>query len=92
MDQCKQYTGCQPDASSEGIQTHAEPLTCEIMWGAMSCRVKSVDSGVGCHAESGARGRGERLSEETEITTSERVLELDEGNETIRWGLGPCEG
>ena len=23
---------CQPDASSQGIETHAEPLTSEVMW------------------------------------------------------------
>ena len=28
---------CQPDASSQGIRTHAEPLTGEVMWVAMSC-------------------------------------------------------
>ena len=28
---------CQLDASSQEIQTHAEPLTCEVMWVAMSC-------------------------------------------------------
>ena len=33
----------------------------------------------------GARGRGERLSEATKIITSDRVLELGEANETIRW-------
>ena len=36
------------------------------------------------HAVSGARGRGERLSEATETITSDRVLELAEANETIR--------
>ena len=29
---------CQPDASSQGIQKHAEPFTCEVMWTAMSCQ------------------------------------------------------
>ena len=28
---------CQPDASSREIQTHAEPLACEVMKVAMSC-------------------------------------------------------
>ena len=28
---------CQPDASSREIHTNAEPLTCEVMWVAMSC-------------------------------------------------------
>ena len=41
---------------------------------------------------SGARGRGERLSEATKIITSDRVLEIGEANETIRWSLGPPEG
>ena len=41
---------------------------------------------------SDARGRGELLSEATKIITSDRVLELGEANETIRWCLGPCEG
>ena len=44
-----------------------------------------VDNGVGCHAVSGARGRGEPLSKETKIITSDLVLELGEANETIRW-------
>ena len=34
---------------------------------------------------SGARGRGERLSEAAKTVTSDRVLELGEANETIRW-------
>ena len=36
------------------------------------------------HAVSGARGRGEQLSEMTKIITSDRVLELGEANETFR--------
>ena len=41
---------------------------------------------------SAARGRGERLSEAAKTITSDRVLELGEANETVRWGLEPYEG
>ena len=44
------------------------------------------------HAVSGARGRVEPLSEAATTITSDKVLELGEASETIRWSLGPCEG
>ena len=43
---------------------------------------------VRCHVFAAS----EPLSEAAKIITSDRVLELGEANETIRWGLGSCEG
>ena len=44
------------------------------------------------HAVPGARDRVEPLSEAAKTITRDKVLELGEASETIRWSLEPCEG